>query len=65
MTPFRETLTDDADIAAILTYVRGNPEWGNKASPVTAAQVKVIRDRTADHGPAYSPEELLSFPENE
>lgn len=31
----------DEDIAAILTYIRSS--WGNKAAPITAAQVKAAR----------------------
>jgi cytochrome c6 len=31
----------DADVATILTYVRG--AWGNKAKPVTAAMVTALR----------------------
>lgn len=44
MTPFKDTLTDDQKVAAVLTYVRQSPEWGNNAGPVTAEQVKAIRD---------------------
>ena len=40
--PTFEDLTD-ADIADVLTFVRGS--FGNKASPVTAAQVAAVRAR--------------------
>jgi mono/diheme cytochrome c family protein len=40
MPAFRDDLTD-ADLAAVLTYVRS--AWGNKARPVTAAQVRAAR----------------------
>lgn len=33
---------NDAEVAAVATYVRNN--WGNGASPVTAVQVKSLRD---------------------
>jgi mono/diheme cytochrome c family protein len=38
--PTFEDLPDE-EIAAVLTYVRGS--FGNKAGPVTAAQVKAAR----------------------
>ncbi len=40
MPSFKAELSD-ADIAAVLTYVRG--AWGNKAKPVAAAQVATAR----------------------
>ena len=45
MPSFQSDLSD-ADIAAVLTYVRG--AWTNKAKPITAAQV------AAQHGGAKS-----------
>ena len=45
MPSFQADLSD-ADIAAVLTYVRG--AWSNKAKPITAAQV------AAQHGGAKS-----------
>lgn len=32
----------DADIAAIVTYVKGH--WGTQAEPITADEVKRVRD---------------------
>jgi len=52
-------LTDE-EIAAVITYVRGNAEWGNHASPVTPEQVKAIRDKTSNHLQNYSPTEILT-----
>ena len=51
MTAFGESgpptgLTDE-EIAAVLTYVRGNADWHNNASPVTEEQVKAIRNKYA------------------
>ncbi|MDB5457811.1 MAG: cytochrome [Caulobacter sp.] len=40
MPAFKDDLTD-ADLAAVLTYVRS--AWGNKAKPVTVAQVRAAR----------------------
>ena len=52
-------LSDD-DIAAVITYVRGNAEWGNHAGPVTPEQVKAIRDKTANHTQTFSPTEIMT-----
>lgn len=38
----------DEKIAAVLTYVRGNAAWGNKAGPVTADQVAAVRKADGD-----------------
>lgn len=59
MLPWRDAL-NDADVAAVLTYVRN--AWGNKAPAVDAALVKQIRDQTVDHGGVWSAEELLKVP---
>jgi mono/diheme cytochrome c family protein len=40
MPAFKDDLAD-ADLAAVLTYVRSS--WGNKAGPVTAADIAKIR----------------------
>ena len=64
MPPWKEYLTDEA-IASVLTYIRGNQEWGNSASQVTPDQVKVIRGKMAGRSTAWSPDELLKVNENE
>ncbi len=63
MLPWREQLTDE-DIAAVLTFIRGNKDWGNNAGPVSPAQVKVIRDATAARGTftPWTAAELLTIP---
>jgi mono/diheme cytochrome c family protein len=58
------TLTDE-EIAAVLTYVRQNQNWGNNASAVTPAQVQAIREKTAGRANAWSPDELLQIPVTE
>jgi mono/diheme cytochrome c family protein len=55
----------DEQIAAILTFVRGNQEWGHSAPPVTPEQVKKIRDGTADKPDQWTAPELLQVPETE
>lgn len=55
MAPMGAALSD-ADLAAVLTYIRSS--WGNKAGPVTAADVKAVRADVANH-PAISGEQGL------
>jgi mono/diheme cytochrome c family protein len=66
MTPHRDVLTDQ-QLAAILTYVRTQKEWGHKASPVTPEEVAAIRARTKDHAAlgAWTAPELLALPDHE
>jgi mono/diheme cytochrome c family protein len=54
-------LTDD-EIAAVITYVRGNAEWGNKASPVTPEQVRAIREKVKAHLQPFTPAEIEAMP---
>ena len=63
MVPFRDMLKDE-EVAAIATYIRGNKEWGHKASTVAPAQVKPIRDQTAGRG-AWTAPELLAIPDSD
>jgi mono/diheme cytochrome c family protein len=51
------SLSDD-DIAAVITFVRGNKEWGNKASVVTPEQVHAMRGKVQGHPLSFSPTEL-------
>jgi|SRR6185369_11117634 len=44
--PWKNDLSDE-QIADVLTYIRGNKEWGNEASPVIADQVKAIHQHQA------------------
>jgi mono/diheme cytochrome c family protein/glucose/arabinose dehydrogenase len=56
MTPFAGMLKDD-EMASVLTFVRNS--FGNQADPVSAAQVKAIRDANPGRIQFYSTEELL------
>ncbi len=47
-------LSDD-DVANVLTYARS--EWGNSGAPVTAEQVKAVREKMGNRG-AWTAEEL-------
>jgi mono/diheme cytochrome c family protein len=57
MVPWKDALTDE-EIAAVLTYVRQNPEWGNKAPAVTPERVKAVRDKVKDRKQPWTQEEL-------
>ncbi len=56
MTPFGGML-DDAEIAAVLTYVRNS--FGNEATAVQPAQVAAVRDATKSRQSFYMADELL------
>lgn len=49
----------DEELANLLTYVR--QAWGNKAPPVTPAQVKAVKDKTADRSQPWTAQELLQI----
>lgn len=51
-------LTDE-EIAAVITYVRQNKEWGNTASAVTPAQVQAVRQKIKAHPTPFTADELL------
>ena len=57
MPPWGGTMKD-ADIAAVLTYVRS--AWGNKAAPVTAAKVASIRAATSSRMTPWTAPELAA-----
>ncbi|WP_374759921.1 PVC-type heme-binding CxxCH protein [Fibrella rubiginis] len=56
MTPFGGLL-NDTEVAAVLTYVRNS--FGNEASPISPAKVKLIRAATEHKKDFYSPTQLL------
>ncbi len=58
MVPWKDSLTDE-EIAAVLTYVRQNKEWGNNASEVKPERVKAVREKIKDRALPYTPDELL------
>ncbi|MCB1127186.1 MAG: cytochrome c [Verrucomicrobiae bacterium] len=64
MLPWRQQL-DDESIAAVVTYIRSNKDWGHSASAVTPAQVKTIRDATADRSGYWNAEDLLAIPDSD
>jgi mono/diheme cytochrome c family protein len=65
MVPWKSVLTKDEEVAAVLTFVRQNKEWGNSAPAVTPEQVKAIREKIKDRENSFSPDELLQIPEGQ
>src|SRR5436189_5445478 len=61
MQPWDKTLTD-AKIADVLTYIR--QEWGNKASPVSTAQITALRKELANHPGSFVEADLHAIPED-
>ncbi len=57
MVPWKDSL-DDKKIAAVITYIRQNKDWGHAATPVKPEQVKKIREATKDQGAAMTADEL-------
>ena len=51
----------DEDVAAVITYVRGNKEWGNTASAVTPERVAAVRAKIKAHPAAFTADELLKI----
>ena len=51
----------DSDLAAVLTYMRTS--WGNKASEVTADDVKKVRDAIGGHPQPANAEMLKAMAE--
>ena len=47
------------DLAAVLTYIRSS--WGNKASPITAAQVSAIKTEVGNRSQPFSADELMKL----
>ncbi len=59
----RDLKVSDEDLAAVLTYIRGNKEWGNSASLVTPEQVKAVRDQIKDRTDPWTATELIAIPD--
>ncbi len=49
---------DDKDLAAVITFVRGNAEWGNNSSEVSPEKVAEMRAKYGSRTAAWSPQEL-------
>ncbi len=65
MLAWRDVMTDDADVAAVASFVRKNKAWGNNAAMVTPEQVKKIREATAARPSYWTAEELQAIPDKD
>tara|TARA_A100001037_G_scaffold305360_1_gene345115 strand:- start:126 stop:734 length:609 start_codon:yes stop_codon:yes gene_type:complete len=63
MPPWGPVITDDEEFACLMTYIRGESEWGNSASPVTAEQVEAVRAEVSSRVAPWTQEELFQTPE--
>ena len=64
MVPWKDTMNDE-DIAAVITFIRGNKDWGNTAGAVTPEQVSAIRAKIKSQPAAWNPDDLLKVNEDE
>lgn len=65
MPAWRDTIQSDEELAALISFIRGNRAWGNSAKPVTPEQVKKIRDETAGRAVQWTAQELQGVPGTE
>jgi mono/diheme cytochrome c family protein len=59
--PWRDLLSD-GDLAGTLTYIRSNRFWGHALSPVSAAEIRTIREATKTRAKPWTAAELLNPP---
>jgi mono/diheme cytochrome c family protein len=60
MVPWKDVLNDE-EVAAVLTYIRKNKEWGNDAPEVTPERVKDVRTKLASRTQPFTPAELMTI----
>lgn len=53
------------EIAAVLTYIRQNEEWGHNASAVTPEEVAAVREKVSDRSAPWTAKELKKIPVGE
>ena len=59
MPAFGMAISDNEELAALVTFIRGQKEWGNEASEVTAEEVEAVRNETMARGMTPWTEEAL------
>jgi mono/diheme cytochrome c family protein len=64
MVPWKDVLNDE-EIAAVLTYIRQNKDWGNNAPEVKPERVRAVREKIKDRSQPFTAEELINVPPNE
>lgn len=65
MVAWKDLIGDDEELASLITYIRGETEWGNHASPVSAEQVEMIRAELSSRSSnnPWTQAELFATPE--
>jgi mono/diheme cytochrome c family protein len=58
--PAWDSVLNDRQIAAVMTYLRTKEEWGHAASEITPEEIAALRASVGKRGP-WSPEELLKL----
>lgn len=62
--PAWQNQLSDNEIAGVITYIRNNEEWGNKAGEVTEEEVAQVKAEYGGRSNSWSAEELLEqFPD--
>jgi len=60
MPPLGDVIASDADLAAVVSYIRNT--WGNEASICTPEEAAAVRAESGDRGRSWSAAELLALP---
>ncbi len=55
-------LLKDDQIAYILTFIRGDKEWGNQAGAITPEEIATVRAEVAAHSNPWTDEEFKKLP---
>jgi mono/diheme cytochrome c family protein len=63
MPSWEATITPDK-LAALLTYLRGNTQWGNNAGPVTEDEINAAKTKFAAQKSPYTEAQLLAIAPN-
>ena len=63
MPSWEATITPDK-LAALLTYLRGNSQWGNSAGPVTEDEINAAKTKFASQKAPYTEAELTAIAPN-
>jgi len=63
MPPWESSIAPDK-LADLLTYLRGNTEWGNTAGPVSVDEINAAKTKFAAQKANYTEEQLLAIAPN-
>jgi len=63
MLAWGQVISSDEDMAAVLTYIRSNKDWGHSAAAVSPEHVKAVREATKSRSEPWTAKELLELPD--